>query len=225
MFRYRFFVRIITAGLIVALFLLVGFAGTGTALTRPIIEAYNRTNLIRLHVVANSDSPLDQAIKLKVRDRIIEVMEPLLLRVEDSQKAEQILQNHLDLLKETARRELRRNHRPMPVQISFGRFSFPERIYPFGTLPSGDYKGVRIVLGKGLGKNWWCVLYPPLCLLEPDAPSSQSVTKQNGNQQNVNRKKPVKIQYRLATLERLLQKKGLAMNGFWQGWGRYFGLL
>ena len=215
LFRYRFFVRIITAGLIVALFLLIGFAGTGTALTRPIIKAYNRTNLIRLHVVANSDSPLDQAVKLKVRDRIIEVTEPLLLRVEDPQKAERILQNHLELLKETASEELRRNNRSMPVQVSVGQFSFPERAYPFGILPAGDYKGVRIVLGKGLGKNWWCVLYPPLCLLDPDAPSSR----------NTNRQKPVKIQYRLATLERLLQQKGLAMNGFWQGWGKYFGLL
>lgn len=215
LFRFRFLARVITAGLIVALFLLVGFTGTGTALTRPIVEAYNRNNLIRLHVVANSDSPVDQAIKLKVRDRIIEVTEPLLLRVEDSRTAERILQNHLQLLQETASEELQRNHRSMPVQVNIGQFPFPERVYPFGILPAGDYKGVRVVLGKGLGKNWWCVLYPPLCLLEPDAPSFRSANPQ----------KPVKIQYRLAVLERLLQKKGLAMNSFWQGWGKYFGLL
>jgi stage II sporulation protein R len=178
-------------------------------------QAYNRSNLIRLHVVANSGSAIDQAIKLRVRDRLIQVTEPLLIKVEDQARAESILNRNLLLLKETAKQELARNGQSIPVSISLGKFTFPERVYPFGVLPAGEYKGLRVVLGKGAGKNWWCVLYPPLCLLEKDAPSFKG---------NVPAGK-VKVEYHLAALEKLLQENGLTMDDFWKGWGNFFGLI
>ncbi len=181
----------------------------------PIIETYNHSNLIRLHVIANSDSQKDQTIKLRVRDRIIQVTEPLLIKVEDPKQAETILAGHLPLLKQTAERELARNGQHLPVTVQLGKFDFPQRVYPFGVLPAGEYKGLRVILGKGNGKNWWCVLYPPLCLLEKDAPSFRKSLPAE----------EYKVEYHWATLEKLLNRKGLSMDGFWKGWGTYFGLL
>lgn len=181
----------------------------------PIIETYNHSNLIRLHVIANSDSQKDQAIKLRVRDRIIQVTEPLLIKVEDPKQAEKILSGHLPLLKQTAERELARNGQHFPVTVQLGKFDFPQRVYPFGVLPAGEYKGLRVTLGKGNGKNWWCVLYPPLCLLEKDAPSFRKSLPAE----------EYKVEYHWATLEKLLNRKGLSMDRFWKGWGTYFGLL
>ncbi len=208
--------RLLTSGLIIILFTVVGGLSSAMArLTDPIVEAYNRSNLIRLHVIANSNSPQDQAIKLRVRDRIIHVTEPLLIKVEDPKQAEMILSSHLQLLKQTAQQELARNGQHLPVTVRLGKFDFPKRVYPFGVLPAGEYKGLRVILGKGAGKNWWCVLYPPLCLLEKDAPSfRKTLPDQN-----------LKVEYHLAALEKLLHQKGLSMDAFWKGWGNYFGLM
>jgi Stage II sporulation protein R (spore_II_R). len=210
-FKYR----LLTSGLIIVIAVIVGSLGSVLArMEGPIIEAYNRSNLIRLHVLANSDSPADQAVKLRVRDRIIEVTEPLLMKVEDPKRAEAILVQNLNLLRETARQELARNGQQMPVRVILGRFQFPERVYPFGVLPAGEYKGLRVVLGKGAGHNWWCVLYPPLCLLEKDAPAFKGTAPAG----------PVKVEYHLAVLEKLLKEKGLTLDEFWKDWGKYFGL-
>lgn len=210
-----FWNRLVTIGLIIIVFSVMGIISSRIAwMQAPLHEAYNRSNLIRLHVIANSDSPQDQTVKLKVRDRIIKVTEPFLGGVEDPNKAEEVLLQKLDFLKETVQDELAKNGQEMPVTVSFGKFSFPERVYPFGTLPAGEYKGVRVILGEGEGKNWWCVLYPPLCLLVPDAPAFKGTAGENP-----------KVQYHLAILEKMVQAKGLTMNQFWEGWGNFFGLL
>jgi stage II sporulation protein R len=211
-FRYR----LLTSGLIIILAMVVG--GLGSAMARmevSIREAYNRSNLIRLHVIANSDSSRDQIVKLRVRDRLIKATEPLLIKVEDPAQAETILRSNLQLLEETARQELARNGQTIPVTVTMGKFVFPDRVYPFGVLPAGEYKGLRVVLGKGAGKNWWCVLYPPLCLLEKDAPVVKGAVPAEH----------LKVEYHLAALEKLLQEKGLAMDDFWKGWGNFFGLM
>jgi stage II sporulation protein R len=202
--------------LILIVFIVIGGLGSGVAwMENSFLEAYSRSNLIRLHVVANSDDPEDQAVKLKVRDRLLQVSEPLLIKVEDPALAETILRRNLGLLKQTAQEELARNGRNMPVTISLGEFPFPERIYPFGVLPAGEYQGLRVVLGNGAGKNWWCVLYPPLCLLDKDAPSFKGVVPAG----------ELKIEYHLAALEKLVKANGLTMDEFWSGWGKFFGLI
>ncbi len=205
--------RIYTAAVILLLFLGLGTLGSGVVRGK-VSEAYDLSSLIRLHVVANSNAPVDQVTKLKVRDRIIKVTEPLLLRVEDPKKARQIIQQNLPLLERAARRELVRRGRPMKVKVSLGKFKFPQRAYPFGVLPAGKYQGLRVTLGKGKGHNWWCVLYPPLCLLSPDAPTFKQSRKHQ----------PRQIVYRLLALERLLKHKNLSMNQFWNQWGKRFNL-
>ncbi len=211
MFRYR----LLIIGIIVGLFWIIGCLGSGLArIVEPVIEAYNRNNLIRLHVVADSNLPEDQELKLKVRDRIIKVTEPLLLKVEDPVEAEGILRSNLPLLKKTADQVIRENNRNLEAKVSLERFFFPEIAYPFGRLPAGEYKGLKVILGRGEGKNWWCVLYPPLCLLDPDAPTFKG--NQTGTPQ---------VEYKLAVLEDLIKYKNLSLNSFWKGWGEFFGLL
>ncbi|MCL6589882.1 MAG: stage II sporulation protein R [Firmicutes bacterium] len=211
MYRYRF----LTAGLIVLVFLMVGVIGAALAQKKSaFIEAYNRANLIRLHIMANSDSKIDQELKIKVRDRILKTMEPLILKVKDPKQAQAVVSQHLKTIRQAALDELSLNGQKMKVAVSFGKYQFPERNYPFGILPAGTYQGVRVILGKGRGHNWWCLFYPPMCCLDPNAPSFKGASS----------KQPVKVEYRLAVLEGLVQKKGLAMDSFWRGWGRFFKL-
>ena len=147
LFRYR----LLTSVLIIIVFMVIGGLGSGVAwMENSLLEAYSRSNLIRLHVIANSDdSAQDQAIKLKVRDRFIQVTEPLLIKVEDPTLAKTILSHNLELLKQTAQEELDRNGQSMPVSISLGEFNFPERIYPFGVLPAGEYQRLT-----GSARKW-----------------------------------------------------------------------
>ncbi|HEX3044768.1 MAG TPA: stage II sporulation protein R [Bacillota bacterium] len=211
LYRYRF----ITAGFIILVFLMVGVIGAALAQKKTaFVEAYNRANLIRLHIVANSDSKADQAVKLKVRDRILKTMEPLILKVENPKQARAVVSQNLKVIQREATEELLQNGQKMKVAVSFGKYQFPERSYPFGVLPAGTYQGVRVILGEGRGHNWWCCLYPALCLLEPNAPTFKGT----------NSKQPAKVEYRLAVLEKLVQKKGLSMDSFWRGWGKYFRL-
>lgn len=211
MFRYR----IVVICMIGILFGIIGCLGSGFArVVEPVIESYNRSNLIRLQVVADSNLPDDQDLKLKVRDRIIQVTEPMLLKIEHPIEAEQVLRSNLPLLEKTAYQVVRENNSNLNVKVKLDRFFFPEIAYPFGLLPAGEYKGLKVILGSGEGKNWWCVLYPPLCLLEPDAPTFK-----------VTKTQPIQVEYRLAILEELVKRKDLSFNRFWQGWGEFFGLL
>jgi len=209
--------RIITSGVIILLFAAVGSLNPGIAWMNSRYGQMNQSSLIRLHVIANSDSAVDQSLKLKVRDQIIKATEPLLLHVQDPQTAEALIVKSIPKLKQVAYAELVKQGRAMPVQVVYGRFQFPERQYPFGILPAGEYKGIRVILGEGKGRNWWCVLYPPLCLLAPDAPGFRSGVA-------LPTRTP-KIEYHLAILEEWVKAKGLAMDQFWRGWGKFFGLL
>ncbi len=211
MFRYR----LITVSIIILIFLGGGFLGAGLAWMRaPSVQAYDRSNLIRLHVIGNSNSAVDQAVKIKVRDRIIKITEPLLINVEDPERAGVILTHNIGAIRKAAMDELERNHRNPAVQVSLKEEFFPERVYPFGILPKGRYKGLLVKLGKAAGQNWWCILYPPLCLIDPDAPAFRE-------QKN----EPVKVEYRLLVLEKFLKNKGLTMDRFWTGWAKYFGIM
>lgn len=115
--------------------------------------------LVRLHIIANSDSADDQKIKLLVRDEI--------LRLTENEWGDKMslsyAEEHKDKLKETADRVLLENGFNYKSEVITGNFFFPTKKYENITLPAGEYNAVRIILGDGGGQNWWCVLYPPLC--------------------------------------------------------------
>ena len=122
--------------------------------------------MIRLHVVADSDEPAAQALKLQVRDRVLEQAEAVLSGVTDRGAAEAALASALPRLEQAARREVAARGFVWDVKVSLERAAFPTRDYGSFALPAGEYESLRITLGAGEGKNWWCVVFPPLCTAE-----------------------------------------------------------
>ncbi len=120
-------------------------------------------NVLRLHVIANSNSPEDQSLKLKVRDRIISDANSLFVKAENKEDALLSAKEHLSFLEGSVLDELRRNGSAYDARVEIGSFDFPPKKYGKILLPAGNYNAVRVVIGEGAGKNWWCVMFPPLC--------------------------------------------------------------
>ncbi len=114
--------------------------------------------VVRLHVLAVSDESRDQEVKQKVRDAVLERVEPLLADAADAREAQARLASQLDELRQLA--ETVSGER---AQVTLSREAYPTRNYRDFSLPAGTYTSLRVVLGEGKGRNWWCVVYPPLC--------------------------------------------------------------
>ena len=123
-----------------------------------------RTELIRLHVVGASNEDSDQALKLQVRDAVIESLQKELNNVTDVAQAKAYLQNNLSDIQMVAMQALEKEGCGDPVAVSLAREAFPMRIYDTFALPSGVYETLRITIGEGQGRNWWCVAFPALCV-------------------------------------------------------------
>ena len=122
--------------------------------------------IIRLHVVANSDSPVDQQLKLQVRDRIISSMSGRLEGLKDISEVKSIVQGSLAEIEAAAREVIEENRKLYGVKAACTEMDFPTRAYGNITLPAGTYQALNIVIGEGKGKNWWCVMFPPLCFID-----------------------------------------------------------
>ena len=120
--------------------------------------------LIRFHVVANSDSEEDQSIKLQVRDAILQALPETVLQADDTSEAEASLRQALPALHLAAQRALYKAHSPQTARLRLEQLDFAARDYGSFTLPGGRYTALRVELGEGKGHNWFCVLYPALCV-------------------------------------------------------------
>ncbi|SHK09670.1 stage II sporulation protein R [Caminicella sporogenes DSM 14501] len=139
-------------------------------------ESYKQ-DLIRFHVIANSDSPIDQALKLKVRDRVLKEMDSR-LNTRDINKAKEIIRENIKEIEEIALDEIKKNGFDYSVRAALEKSNFPTKIYGSIALPAGTYEALRIVIGKGEGKNWWCVLFPPLCFIDVKSGLTNEKTKE-----------------------------------------------
>ena len=119
--------------------------------------------MIRLHVIANSDSDADQALKLEVRDKVLDFTTTVLQRSADMEDAQVRLQEELTRIEDIARREIVHQGYDYPVTAQLVSTEFPLKEYDGFSLPAGEYMALRLVIGEGEGQNWWCVVYPPLC--------------------------------------------------------------
>lgn len=129
--------------------------------------------VVRLHVLANSDSPEDQALKLEVRDVVLERAEALLSRCGGRQEAESLLRGQLLEFEDLARQVVRNAGYDYPVTVELAETRFPTREYDSFTLPAGNYLALRVLIGEAAGQNWWCVVFPPLCAAaSADVPAS-----------------------------------------------------
>lgn len=128
--------------------------------------------LVRIHVVANSDSDEDQALKLDVRDAVLEALRPLLEGVSDKDTAEEIIAKNTGLIQAVAEAKITEQGYSYPVTANITVEGFPTREYDTFSLPAGYYTSLRVIIGEGSGHNWWCVVYPSICTtaaLEEDA--------------------------------------------------------
>ena len=155
---------IITIAAFLALFL-VAIASYFRGPQGEAVQAYNPENLIRFHVLANSDSPADQALKRKVRDRIVQEMSPIFSEAGDIKEAREVAQEYLGEMEKLAAQVIKEEGEEYPVSARLGNYPFPTKSYGQLTLPAGEYEAVRVVIGQGAGANWWCVLFPPLCFV------------------------------------------------------------
>lgn len=152
-----------------AMFLLTAFVAAD--------EAVADDSLIRFHVIANSDTLYDQSIKLKVRDAVIEKVNHVLDSARNEKEAEQLLERHSEEILETANNILTKENCGYTATAKLGTSIFPTKTYGKITLPAGKYKAYKIILGEGKGKNWWCVLYPPLCFVDINDDTAVAVTE------------------------------------------------
>ncbi len=129
-------------------------------------EARLSRDIVRLHIVANSDSEEDQALKLRVRDRLLEATSASVSK----EDAAGLLEEYEAI----ARREIADSGYDYGVRAEYGRFYFPTKDYGGLTYPAGEYDAVRITIGEGEGQNWWCVLFPPLCYVKGSVDSSDA---------------------------------------------------
>ncbi|HHY37022.1 MAG TPA: stage II sporulation protein R [Firmicutes bacterium] len=149
--------------LAVALILAVASAGV-LAINPPGREV--PPDVLRLHIRANSDAPEDQEVKMAVRDAVLKVLDPGLRQAESAVEACRLVEGQLEEIGEAARQELQRRGKEGRVTVSLGRTHFPARQYRGIAFPAGEYLALQIFLGEGTGSNWWCVLFPPLCLVD-----------------------------------------------------------
>lgn len=145
-------------------------------------------SVLRLHIIANSDSSTDQELKLKVRDNIIEYINTLTSSYSDKKDVISMVNNHLDSFKEIALNTIKENGYNYDVNIEIGNFHFPTKSYGDISFPAGNYDALKIEIGDAIGQNWWCVLFPPLCFVNsstgvvPD--DSKNTLKENINSES-----------------------------------------
>ena len=122
--------------------------------------------IIRFHVLANSDSDEDQALKMQVKEAVIAQMEPILKDAQDITETRALIKKFLPEIKKMAVKEIEKAGYDYPVSAKLTECYFPMKSYGDCTFPAGRYEALRICIGKAEGKNWWCVLYPNLCFID-----------------------------------------------------------
>ena len=131
--------------------------------------------LVRFHVIAVSDDEYEQQLKLRVRDAVLEYISPRLEGAESSGQAREILTAELDNIRETAQAV----SEGRGVTVTLTRENYPTKSYEGFTLPAGEYESLRVILGEGQGHNWWCIVFPPVCL---SAAQADTVEEQLGEE-------------------------------------------
>ena len=131
-------------------------------------------SVIRLHVLANSDAAEDQALKLAVRDAVLEVTVPLLENCTDRAEAAALLESSMGDIQTAAERVIADAGRTDSIALLLNEESYPEKNYDSFCFPSGTYLSLRVCIGEAAGQNWWCCLFPPLCLGAATVPADKT---------------------------------------------------
>ena len=154
----KFTVAVVLAGMIF-------LTSTASVYSKNVFDSIS-DNVVRLHVIANSDSEEDQALKLAVRDKVLQEYGDLLSECENKEETLQALEQAKQKICETALQEVTRQGYAYPVSVSLVREEFPFKKYDELIFPAGVYDALRIEIGEAEGQNWWCVLYPQMCFVD-----------------------------------------------------------
>ena len=131
------------------------------------VESALSDNVLRLHVIANSDTDFDQKLKLKVRDEILKSADEIFIDNTDITNAKESIKKNIAKIEKIAHKTIEENGYNYDVKVTFGKSDFPTKAYGNVTLPAGSYEALKIEIGEAKGKNWWCVIFPPLCFGTP----------------------------------------------------------
>ena len=147
------------------------------------LQEHLAQEVLRFHILANSDSEEDQALKITVRDRVLDYLDEEMPEATDAQETARWMRRHVEELEEVSRKTVTGQGYEYPVNAAVTTCWFPDRTYGDMTFPAGNYEALRIELGDAQGHNWWCVLYPGLCFLD----AANAVVPEEGKQklQNV----------------------------------------
>ena len=132
-------------------------------------------NAIRFRVIANSNNKEDQQLKKDISNNIQKDLYPKLLNAKTKDEAKSIITNNINNIDNSIKETINKNNRSTPYNINYGTNHFPEKKYKGIEYPEGNYESLVITLGEGTGNNWWCVLFPPLCLLEGEEKQAEEV--------------------------------------------------
>lgn len=152
---------------------IIALAALATAVAAVVLSGRNTVacedvdeGVVRLHIVANSDSAFDQAAKLKVRDAVLKAERSSMEALTCAADAKTLILNDAEKITEAAREALDSLGVEDAVRLSVGDYAFPTRTYQDKTYPAGIYTALRVTIGEGAGHNWWCVMFPPLCIVD-----------------------------------------------------------
>ena len=143
------------------------------------VQEHLAEEVLRFHVLANSDSRTDQAVKMEVRDAVLSYLKEVLPEGLDVKETTRWMRGHTEKIRQVAEQKMADLQMKQTVSVAVTTCYFPDRTYGDVTFPAGNYKTLRIELGDAAGHNWWCVLYPNLCFLD----TTNAVLPEKGKQQ------------------------------------------
>lgn len=178
------------------------------AMSKQNIQPEIADEIIRFHVIANSDSAEDQALKLTVKNALVEGLAPYLREVPTKEAARELLLKKISFIKELAQETISLQGYSYPVKVSLTECYFPLRLYGEYAFPPGNYDALRVEIGDANGKNWWCVMFPPLCFVdetysivdESTGEKLQHLLTEEEYEALKTKKTPVKIKFKLFEL-------------------------
>ena len=166
--------RIIKIRLIILIISFISVIGAMTVCINAEVNKIHKASedykekLIRFHVIANSDNNEDQELKLKVRDNIISYLKPKLENSDSISESEEIIKSEYENLYKISRETVKENGYDYDISVGIEYSNFPTKQYSNVVLPAGEYKALKVIIGEGKGKNWWCVMFPPLCFVDEE---------------------------------------------------------
>jgi stage II sporulation protein R len=157
------------AAIIVFIILMLVMSWESQKIDAAVVDNQIPSDAIRLRILANSDGAGDQVLKRRVRDAVVEQMNGWVAELDEPQNVEharKLIATHLSEIEDTVGNTLKSSGYSYKYNVELGKVPFPTKMYGGAVYPAGDYEAVRVTLGKGEGKNWWCVLFPPLCFVD-----------------------------------------------------------